>query len=264
MSGENNADGVEQAAVAKSQDIDVEDKQHEKSPESCVKQAANKSLMLADLLDKKEGPALNGVLGKDLRIGEKGFELVEKAILKETHLNHKGVTVKKESVVNVNGESRTGGGDRTTTVINNATPSPQCGNKRPASSSEPDQDERIEEKRVKTEAEAEDAKGEWTQFDRNLPSWTSDTFALLILFIFEDEVEEVKQSEEVKGPKEEVNGDEEVRASSTAANLFAALAAEALEDETDLEVPSDPQPQPVMVPQGQVRIVSMLGCCPWS
>ncbi|KAK6626139.1 hypothetical protein RUM43_006444 [Polyplax serrata] len=224
VSGENNADGVEQAAVAKSQDIDVEDKQHEKSPESCVKQAANKSLMLADLLDKKEGPALNGVLGKDLRIGEKGFELVEKAILKETHLNHKGVTVKKESVVNVNGESRTGGGDRTTTVINNATPSPQCGNKRPASSSEPDQDERIEEKRVKMEAEAEDAK---------------------------DEVEEVKQSEEVKGPKEEVNGDEEVRASSTAANLFAALAAEALEDETDLEVPSDPQPQPVMVPQGQ-------------
>lgn len=51
-----------------------------------------------------------------------------------------------------------------------------------------------------------------------------------------------------------MNGEEEVRASSTAANLFAALAAEALEDETDLEVPSEPNPQPqtVMVPGGQV------------
>lgn len=49
-----------------------------------------------------------------------------------------------------------------------------------------------------------------------------------------------------------MNGEEEVRASSTAANLFAALAAEALEDETDFEVPSDPQPQAVVVPQGQV------------
>lgn len=123
--------------------------------ESCVKQTQNKSLMLADLLDKKEGPALNGVLGKDLRIGEKGLELVEKAILKETHLNHKGITVKKDSVVNVNGEARTGG-DRST-VINNASPSPQCGNKRSASS-EPDQDP-IEEKRFKIDAEGREEKG---------------------------------------------------------------------------------------------------------
>lgn len=123
--------------------------------EACVKQTqSSKSLMLADLLDKKEGPALNGVLGKDLRIGEKGLELVEKAILKETHLNHKGINVKKDSVVSVNGESRTG--DRST-VINNVTPSPQCGSKR-SLSSEADQSP-IDEKRVKVDTEEKEDKG---------------------------------------------------------------------------------------------------------
>lgn len=54
-----------------------------------------------------------------------------------------------------------------------------------------------------------------------------------------------------------MNGEEEGQVSSTAANLFAAFAAEALEDETDLEVPTDPNPQPqtVMVPGGQVSVV---------
>lgn len=45
----------------------------------------NKPLMLADLLEKKidkDPPALNGVLGKELRIGEKGLELVENHIEK--------------------------------------------------------------------------------------------------------------------------------------------------------------------------------------
>lgn len=45
-----------------------------------VPPAAGKSLMLADLLDKKETPVMNGVLGKELRIGEKGLELVENHI----------------------------------------------------------------------------------------------------------------------------------------------------------------------------------------
>ena len=60
-----------------------------------------------------------------------------------------------------------------------------------------------------------------------------------------------------KGDKDELNGEEEVRASSTAANLFAALAAEALEDETDFDVSNEPQPQPqtVVVPHGQVIIL---------
>ena len=121
--------------------------------ESCTKQTQSKSLMLADLLDKKEGPALNGVLGKDLRIGEKGLELVEKAILKETSLNHKGVTVKKDSVVNVNGDARTGG-DHRSTVINNATSS-QCRSKRSAST----ELDAIEEKRFKTETGSSKMKG---------------------------------------------------------------------------------------------------------
>lgn len=99
---------------------------------NCVKPPQNKSLMLADLLDKKESPALNGVLGKDLRIGEKGLELVEKAILKETHLNNKDISVncKKDTVVSVNGDIRTG--DECVTVINNEPPSLQSGSKRTA------------------------------------------------------------------------------------------------------------------------------------
>lgn len=48
---------------------------------SVLKAQNTKSLMLADLLEKKvekkEPPVLNGVLGKELRIGEKGLELVE-------------------------------------------------------------------------------------------------------------------------------------------------------------------------------------------
>lgn len=54
----------------------------------------NKPLMLADLLEKKidkDPPALNGVLGKELRIGDKGLELVEnhieKALSKENNTN---------------------------------------------------------------------------------------------------------------------------------------------------------------------------------
>lgn len=44
---------------------------------------------------------------------------------------------------------------------------------------------------------------------------------------------------------QEVNGEEEVRASSKAANLFAALAAEALEDEEVEMLPAEPAvPQP--------------------
>ncbi|GLG96122.1 Uncharacterized protein GBIM_02941 [Gryllus bimaculatus] len=55
------------------------------------KTSSTKSLMLADLLekkvDKKEPPILNGALGKELRIGEKGLELVEnhlEKVLKDT------------------------------------------------------------------------------------------------------------------------------------------------------------------------------------
>lgn len=73
-------------------------------------------------------------------------------------------------------------------------------------------------------------------------------------FLGKTESEEKLTDIKCKDDKEEVNGEEEVRASSTAANLFAALAAEALEDETDFEVPSDPQLQTVMVPGGQVNI----------
>lgn len=56
----------------------------------------NKPLMLADLLEKKvdkDPPLLNGMIAKELRIGEKGLELVEnhieKALSKETNTNDK-------------------------------------------------------------------------------------------------------------------------------------------------------------------------------
>ncbi|XP_066999629.2 AT-rich interactive domain-containing protein 2 isoform X2 [Anabrus simplex] len=62
---------------------------------SLVKPPSSKSLMLADLLekkvDKKEPPILNGVLGKELRIGEKGLELVE---------NHLEKVLKDSVVIN--------------------------------------------------------------------------------------------------------------------------------------------------------------------
>lgn len=117
-------------------------------------QTQSKSLMLADLLDKKESPALNGVLGKDLRIGEKGLELVEKAILKETHLNNKDISVncKKDNVVSVNGDSRTG--DECVTVIGSE--SAQCGNKRAGDSANEDS----EVKRLKLEAEEDQEEAE--------------------------------------------------------------------------------------------------------
>ncbi|KAL0272764.1 UNVERIFIED_CONTAM: hypothetical protein PYX00_005615 [Menopon gallinae] len=195
-------------------------------------QTQSKSLMLADLLDKKESPALNGVLGKDLRIGEKGLELVEKAILKETHLNNKDISVncKKDSVVSVNGDTRTGGDECVTVIGSEAT---QCGNKRAGDAANEDS----EVKRLKLDTEEDQEEAE-EGGKNNVPK-------------------EESASEEKKAEKEDVNGDEEVRASSKAANLFAALAAEALEDETDLEVPSDPDPQPqtVMVPGGQIRPV---------
>lgn len=57
-----------------------------------------KSQMLADLLDKKESPLLNGL------IGEKGLELVEKAILAD-----KPVVVNNNGVVD-SGDVRTSGG----------------------------------------------------------------------------------------------------------------------------------------------------------
>lgn len=119
--------------------------------ENCVK-PQNKSLMLADLLDKKESPALNGVLGKDLRIGEKGLELVEKAILKETHLNNKDISVnyKKDSVLSVNGDSRTA--DECVTVIRSEA-------KRPASDAS---GEETEAKRPKLEAGVSGSGGEFS------------------------------------------------------------------------------------------------------
>ncbi|KAF5308291.1 hypothetical protein FQR65_LT06284 [Abscondita terminalis] len=55
----------------------------------------NKPLMLADLLEKKvdkDPPILNGLLAKELRIGEKGLELVENHIEKALSNNDKAPT----------------------------------------------------------------------------------------------------------------------------------------------------------------------------
>ncbi|CAG2059898.1 unnamed protein product, partial [Timema podura] len=69
-----------------------------------------KSLMLADLLekrvDKKEPPILNGIVGKELRIGDKGLELVE---------NHLEKVLKESVNLNVTVETKTGELIETTT-----------------------------------------------------------------------------------------------------------------------------------------------------
>lgn len=64
----------------------------------------NKPLMLADLLEKKidkDPPALNGVLGKELRIGDKGLELVEnhieRALNKENNTNEMSMETSNSS-----------------------------------------------------------------------------------------------------------------------------------------------------------------------
>lgn len=60
-----------------------EDSNSKDSLKSGLNISKNKPLMLADLLEKKvekELPTLNGAIGKELRIGEKGLELVENHI----------------------------------------------------------------------------------------------------------------------------------------------------------------------------------------
>ncbi|KAK4887370.1 hypothetical protein RN001_003641 [Aquatica leii] len=60
----------------------------------------NKPLMLADLLEKKvdkDPPILNGLLAKELRIGDKGLELVENHIEKALNNDKAAGTVKKNS-----------------------------------------------------------------------------------------------------------------------------------------------------------------------
>lgn len=58
-----------------------EDTNDSNSKDSTKNSVIKKPLMLADLLEKKvdkDPPILNGVMGKELRIGDKGLELVEK------------------------------------------------------------------------------------------------------------------------------------------------------------------------------------------
>ena len=76
------------------------------------KPPGTKSLMLADLLekkvDKKDPPILNGVLGKELRIGDKGLELVEnhlEKVLKESSITQTKPVDVKEPSKNVGGIS---------------------------------------------------------------------------------------------------------------------------------------------------------------
>ncbi|XP_017768593.1 PREDICTED: AT-rich interactive domain-containing protein 2 isoform X3 [Nicrophorus vespilloides] len=68
-----------------------------------MKNNAKKPLMLADLLEKKvdkDPPLVNGVLGKELRIGDKGLELVEnhidKVLCKDANENNKVNEMKVE------------------------------------------------------------------------------------------------------------------------------------------------------------------------
>lgn len=61
--------------------------------------------MLADLLEKKidKEPVLNGVVGKELRIGEKGLELVDKCfnkiLSKENNPPNTEIIVKEEPII---------------------------------------------------------------------------------------------------------------------------------------------------------------------
>lgn len=216
-----------------------------------------KSLMLADLLEKKvdkKEPMLNGVLGKELRIGEKGLELVEnhlEKVLKESCVgkssdNKESIdlirTVGQSTNISAGTEFKTVGigTDEPLAVMTQQTQTIQ-GVKRPPSDSPGSEDGQSEAKRPHLEQESA------------MNGTVSPTE--------EQNLTPISPGEREKSPDSNASGDnsEVVNASPSAANLYAALAASALEDEPDLELPPPPPTQVLVQSAGGLRQAVFLG-----
>lgn len=102
--GENSLTSFEGLLNGIPNSIDIDNPCNEDSnSKDSVRNTTKKPLMLADLLEKKvekDPPVLNGIVGKELRIGDKGLELVDNHISKilskennSPNIDNKGVSV---------------------------------------------------------------------------------------------------------------------------------------------------------------------------
>jgi len=266
------------------------------------KPAGTKSLMLADLLekkvDKKEPPILNGVLGKELRIGEKGLELVEnhlEKVLKESSITQTKLIDVKEPSKNVGGISdscsESVGVVRTVGQVSNSLTSVSTiekGNTAFKTVGIGTTDEPLMDSSVVTSTE-QVKYGVVTQQTQTIQALKRPATESLGT---EDGILEMKRPH--LSPESAMNGTaspspitagieqnpvplspgstdkstsssaspdntEVVNASPSAANLYAALAASALEDEPDLELPPPPPTQVLVQSASGLRQAVFLG-----
>lgn len=287
---------------AASNDSSSKDSARSSSQQQNPKPAGTKSLMLADLLekkvDKKEPPILNGVLGKELRIGEKGLELVEnhlEKVLKESSITQtKSIDVKETSKI-VGGISdscsESIGVVRTVGQVSNnlaSVPNIEKGNTAFKTVGIGTTDEPLMGNSVVTPTEQVKygVVTQQTQTVQTLKRPAAESLGT------EDGVLEAKRSR--LSPESAMNGTaspgpvsagieqnptplspcptdkstssnaladnaEVVNASPSAANLYAALAASALEDEPDLELPPPPPTQVLVQSASGLRQAVFLG-----
>lgn len=203
-----------------------------------------KPLMLADLLEKKvekDPPVLNGVVGKELRIGDKGLELVDNHISKILSKENSSPNIdsKEVSVIVSSEDSRTSDITNSVNSVKNEdsmdTSEVKLGVKRPA-------------------------EDDISEIDCKRP-------AVIVS-------NNINGSITADSPKpESVSSNDEcanASVSATAANLYAALAADALEDEdeellqqeavaTATTTPVVEESQPVQVVQAPIQQIFVQG-----
>lgn len=164
--------------------------------------------MLADLLEKKvdKEPVLNGVIGKELRIGEKGLELVD---------NHISKLISKENN-STNTETQ------------------QIPSQVPPESTQPVQNEEI-----KTGVKRP-AVDDISEIDAKKPALPNS----------------INGSAEAVSPKTDSTDAEDgnVSVSATAANLYASLAADVLEDEDEELLQQEATAAPTVIEEAPVQV----------
>nr|XP_018917208.1 PREDICTED: AT-rich interactive domain-containing protein 2 isoform X2 [Bemisia tabaci] len=189
----------------------------------------NKSLMLADLLEKtiekNDPPVLNGAL----RISDKGLELVDKEDGSNKSINEHRSVIKKTIST-----------EHETVIVNSNNNSSSNNNV----SSNPSNE-------VKQNGSKDGA--------------DSDKSSCVIVGTKRPSSEEISQDEPKrphingnKSPSPEPTEESEVKASSTAANLYAALAADLLSDSED-DPPAPQQPAPPQTPPVQQVMLAQGG-----
>ncbi|GLV39949.1 bicoid stability factor [Carabus blaptoides fortunei] len=241
-------EGILLNGIPHSIDIDApcnDDSNSKDSIRNVANNPCKKPLMLADLLEKKvdkDPPILNGVIGKELRIGDKGLELVDNHINKILNKDNNASVESKEVSVIVSSENNGSDTVRTCQELNNSVSA--CNNKTSGT------DVKLAVKRP-----AEDDISDVEAKKRNLQSPS---------VIVTNNVNGVDSP---KPDSLDSNGDDSganVSVSATAANLYASLAADVLEDEDEEllqqeaagvtstippPVVEEPPPQPMQVVQ---------------